>query len=342
MSRGAGIGLRSESKPLILIAASATGLAVNQRWPGALTNYDWLVRIGLFLVVYSIVAFVRIGRLDPRHLPPKLTALAITTNFVLVPAFAWLLGWVVLRNHPDLWAGVILYTLTPCIGWYLIFIDLAEGNIEWGLGMLPIDVILQTLLLPVYLWLFIGNIITVDITQLLTSTATFLLAPLALATLVRAVLERRLPKLTDHYKRLVERSKLWSLALVLVAIFATQPKLATGDLPAIALITIAITVFFLGIFIIALIVARTAKLSYRDTAALVFETTARNSESVIGIAATAYPGRPLVLLAIIIGPALELPVLLALTKVLLRIKPRWTHGPSHGVRRNATAAAPDG
>lgn len=321
------IGFRSESKPLILIAASVIGLVINQRWPNALANVDWLVRIGLFLVVYSIVAFVRIGRLNPRLLPPKLTALAVMTNFILVPVFAWALGWLLLRNHPDLWAGVILYTLTPCIGWYLIFIDLADGNIEWGLGMLPVDITLQTILLPVYLWLFIGNIITVDITQLLTSTAIFLLAPLVIATVVRVSLERRpgLTRFQSPYRQFVERSKLWSLALVLVAIFATQPRLETSDLSAIALITVSITAFFIGIFVIALMVARSANLSYRDTAALVFETTARNSESVIGIAATAYPGRPLVLLAIIIGPALELPVLLALTKILLRLKSRWHH-----------------
>ena len=78
--------------------------------------------------------------------------------------------------------------------------------------------------------------------------------------------------------------------------------------------------------------------SYRDTAALVFETTARNSESVIGIAATAYPSRPLILLAMIIGPALELPILLALTKVLLQIKPRWRPGHSPHVNNNMAAS----
>ena len=279
--------------------------------------------------------------LNPRRLQPKLTALAVATNFVLVPAFAWLLGWAVLRNHPDLWAGVILYTLTPCIGWYLIFIDLAEGNIEWGLAMLPIDITFQTLLLPVYLWLFIGNIIAVDLGQLLISTATFLLAPLALATIVRTAFEhRRLAPFRVGYERLIERSKMWSLSIVLVAIFATQPKLATSDFSAIALITVAIIAFFVGIFVIALTVARTAGLGYRDTAALVFETTARNSESVIGIAASAYPGKPLVLFAIIIGPTLELPVLLALTKVLLRIKPRWRPGHPPHVSNMAAASEP--
>ena len=92
----------------------------------------------------------------------KPTTLAITTNYVVVPLFAWSLGWLVLRDHPDLWAGVILYTLTPCIGWYLIFIDLAKGNMDWGLAMLPIDIVLQLVLLPIYLWLLIGKVVPID------------------------------------------------------------------------------------------------------------------------------------------------------------------------------------
>ena len=65
MGSTSGIGLRSESKPLILIAASALGLVINQQWPNAFTSYGWVVRVGLFFVVYSIVAFVRIGRPTP-------------------------------------------------------------------------------------------------------------------------------------------------------------------------------------------------------------------------------------------------------------------------------------
>ena len=81
--------------------------------------------------------------------------------------------------------------------------------------------------------------------------------------------------------------------------------------------------FFVGIFLIALAIARLFRLDYRDTATLVFGTTARNSESVIGIAASTFAELPLVLLAIVLGPAVELPALL-LARVMLRIRTSWT------------------
>ena len=62
----------------------------------------------------------------------KPTAVALFINFVFVPLFAWTLGWLFLRSYPDFWMGAILYALTPCIGWYLIFTDIAKGDVSWG------------------------------------------------------------------------------------------------------------------------------------------------------------------------------------------------------------------
>lgn len=90
-----------------------------------------------------------------------------------------------------------------------------------------------------------------------------------------------------------------------------------------ALIIATITLFFIGVFAIALTVGRTFKLGYADTTAMVFEVTARNSESVIGVAAVAFASRPLVTLAIVIGPIVELPVLLLLSRIMLRLRGRW-------------------
>jgi ACR3 family arsenite efflux pump ArsB len=118
--------------------------------------------------------------------------------------------------------------------------------------------------------------------------------------------------------------KLWALAAVVLGIFATQPRLANSDLGQVGLIIVTITLFFLGVFAIALAIGRTFKLGYADTTTMVFEITARNSESVIGIAAVAFAGQPLVTLAIVLGPIVELPVLLAVTRVMLRLRQRWT------------------
>jgi ACR3 family arsenite transporter len=320
------LSVRDEAKPFILIGAIVAGFVINRLANGALTDYGWLVQVGLFAVVFSIMAFVEIKGVGQAFRKTKSTALAITTNFVLVPLFAWTLGWLLLHNHPDLWAGVILYTLTPCIGWYLIFIDLAKGNLDWGLAMLPIDITLQILLLPLYLWLLIGKVIPIEPTVLIRSVAIFLLLPFAAAYVVRTLLTRWRGRDFTYgaYKHVIGEVKLWALVIVVTAIFATQHSLEGADVSNIALIIATITLFFIGLFTIALTVGRVFKLDYPDTAAMVFEVSARNSESVIGIAAVAFAGHPLVIVAILIGPVVELPVLIALTKTMLRLRDRWT------------------
>jgi ACR3 family arsenite efflux pump ArsB len=320
------LSTRDEVKPFILIGAIVAGFAINRLADGALTEYGWLVQVGLFAVVFSIMAFVEIKGVGRAFHKTKPTALAIATNFVLVPLFTWTLGWLILHNHPDLWAGIILYTLTPCIGWYLIFIDLAKGNLDWGLAMLPIDITLQILLLPLYLWLLIGKVIPIEPLVLIRSVAIFLLLPFGAAYAVRTLLTRwRGHDFTyGPYKRAISEVKLWALVVVVTAIFATQHALEGTDITNVALIIATITLFFVGLFTIALTVGRVFKLDYPDTAAMVFEVSARNSESVIGIAAVAFAGHPLVVVAILIGPVVELPVLIALTKTMLRLRDRWT------------------
>ena len=319
------LSIRDEAKPFILIAAVAAGIGINRAVDGGPEDYHWIVQAGLFLVIFTVMAFVEITGIGQAFRKVKPTALAITTNYVIVPAFAWSLGWLLLRDHPDLWAGVILYTLTPCIGWYLIFIDLAKGNMDWGLAMLPIDIALQLVLLPVYLWLLIGKVVPIDMIDLIRSVAIFLALPFAAAYLTRAQLVRCKGRDFTYgpYKRAVGELKLWALVAVVIGIFATQPALDNSDLGGVGLIIGTITLFFIGVFGIALIVGRTFKLGYADTTTLVFEVTARNSESVIGIAAVAFHDRPLVTLAIVIGPIVELPALLMLSRTMLKLSARW-------------------
>ena len=319
------ISARDEAKPFILIAAVAAGIGLNRIAGGSLDRYHWIVQVGLFIAIFSIMAFVEVRGVGQAFRKLKPTALAVTTNYLFVPLFAWSLGWLLLRNYPDLWAGVILYTLTPCIGWYLIFIDLAKGNMEWGLAMLPIDIVLQVLLLPLYLWLLIGNVVPIEITTLVRSVAVFLVLPFATAYATRNLLTRWRGRSFTYgpYKRVAGELKLWALVAVVIGIFATQPRISNTELGHVGLIIATITLFFLGVFVIALVIGRTFTLGYADTTTMVFEITARNSESVIGIAAIAFAGRPLVTLAILIGPVVELPALLALSRLMLRLRQRW-------------------
>lgn len=149
-AKSARLSVRDKQKPLILIAAILVGVILNRFIGGAVQHLYGLVNIGLFLVIFTIMLFVEIGDVGKAFTKVKPTVLALLTNFVFTPLFAWFLGWLFLRNYPDLWAGVVLYKLTPCIGWYLIFIDLAEGDVPWGVALLPWNLVLQIVLLPVY------------------------------------------------------------------------------------------------------------------------------------------------------------------------------------------------
>lgn len=313
---------RDAEKPLLLIGAALAGIALNLASGGRLTFLAPLVPWGVFLVILAVMIPVRIRHVGRAFRKGKATALALATNFLVIPAVAWTLGWLFLRAHPDLWAAVILYTLTPCIGWYLIFVDLAEGDLPWGVALLPWNIILQVALMPVYMVLLIGRVATLDLRTLLGSVALFFLLPFALGWLVqRAVIARRGDAYFDGpFKERLGTYKLWSLVAVIVAMFAGQPPLSLAGLARLGLLVAVLLLFFALLFALALLSGHLARLTYEENVTLAFTTTARNPEAVIGIALAAFPGHPLVYLAILVGPLIELPVLLLLARVLLRLR----------------------
>lgn len=326
-----GLSIRDETKPLILIAAIAVGVLLNRVAGGVVRELYELVNIGLFLVIYTIMLFVEVKEVGRAFTKVKPTVLALLTNFVFTPLFAWFLGWLFLRNYPDLWAGVVLYKLTPCIGWYLIFIDLAEGDVPWGVSLLPWNLVLQILLLPVYIWLLIGKVVPVDALTLIRSVGLFLFLPFLVGWLTREALVRWKGRDWTYgpFKRTMGEVKIWALVLVIIGIFASQSAMGIGDLGRILLIIAVISLFFVSLFLIGLLVGKVFRLGYEDTTTLIFSTTARNSEAVVGVAASAFPGHPLVIFAIVLGPIVELPVLLLLSRSLLWLRGRlWRLAPS--------------
>ena len=318
------LSVRDEVKPLILIGAIVVGILLNRSVGGLVKELYGLVNVGLFLVIFAIMTFTEIRDVRKAFSKMRPTVLALVTNFVFTPLFVWLLGWMFLRNYPDLWAGVILYALTPCIGWYLIFIDLAEGDVPWGVALLPWNLVLQILLLPMYLWWLVGKVVPVDEVALIRAVSLFLLLPFAAGYLTRLLLMRWKGRDWTYgpFKKAMGEVKLWALVLVIIGIFASQTTLGFDKLSRVALIIFVMTLFFVSLFLIGVAVGRIFRLGYQDTTTLVFTTTARNSEAVISVAAAAFPRHPLVLFAIIIGPIVELPVLLLLARIMLLFR-RW-------------------
>jgi len=323
MVQAKGPSRQDEATPFILVTAMVLGLGLNWGTHGALGFLHPLVDIGIFLVITAVMLGVRTPDLRGAFKKRKATALALTTNFVVIPGVAWLLGWAFLRHSPDLWIGIILYALTPCVGWYLIFIDAAHGNVAWGATLLPWNLGLQIVLMPVYLWLLVGHVLYLNPWTLLQSVGIFFVAPFVVGWGVQwwILHHHGEAAFAGPVKAVLGPFKLWALVVVIVALFASQPPLKIHDLVALLTMVGTIFVFFVVMFLLALLNGAWAHLSYEDNVTLTFTTTARNSEVVIGVAMAAFPGHPLVYMAILVGPLVELTILLLMAQGLVRLRP---------------------
>jgi len=317
------LSTKDKQKPFLLFGAVLAGIVI--QW---LLGEDvpWLIHvteIGVFFVILAVMLPVEIGDVGRAFRKVKPTVLALTVNFLLIPLISWSLGWLFLQNYPDFWVGAILYTLTPCIGWYLIFTDIAKGNVAWGIALLPWNVTLQIILLPVYLYLLVGKVIPVEAWALLRSVALLLVAPFVLSHFIqKAVVNRRGREyFLGPFNKTLSEVKLWALVIVILSMFASQKSIGLSEVNQVAFLILFLILFFLVLFCLVLAIGRAFHLSYGDNVTLAFTCTARNSEAVIGIAVAAFPGHPLVYLAIILGPIIELPMLLLIARALLGLRP---------------------
>jgi len=323
------LSTRDKEKPFILIGAVIAGILLQSFIGKELPWIIYLTEIGVFFVILAVMLPVEIKELGKAFKKVKPTAIALFMNFIFIPAFSWTMGWLILRNYPDFWIGAILYTLTPCIGWYLIFTDIAKGDVPWGIALLPWNITLQVVLMPFYLYILVGRIIPLDILTLARSVGLFLVAPFVLGYILQKAIIKT--KGRDYFfgpfKGILGEVKLWALVVVIITMFVSQRSLDISDVQRVGLLIVFLITFFFVLFLLAIIIGKVFKLSYEDTVTMAFTTTARNSEAVIGVAVAAFPGHPLVYLAIILGPVVELPMLLLISRLLLGFRERiWVKG----------------
>ncbi len=318
------LSTKDKEKPFILLGAVVVGILLQRLIGKELPSLIYLTEIGVFFVIFAVMLPVEIKDVGKAFRKVKPTSVALFVNFIFIPAFSWTMGWLILKNYPDFWVGAILYTLTPCIGWYLIFTDIAQGDVPWGIALLPWNITLQVVLMPLYLYILVGRVIPVEVSTLIRSVGLFLAAPFVLAYITQKIVINR--KGRDYFfgpfKGVLGEVKLWALVVVIISMFVSQRSLGISDIHKVGFLIAFLILFFFVLFFIAIYAGRVFKLGYEDTVTMAFTTTARNSEAVIGVAVAAFPGHPLVYLAIILGPVVELPMLLLIARALLYLRER--------------------
>ena len=277
------------------------------------------VPLGLFAMMYPAMTNVRLDEVGVAFRSPRQLGVVLAFNYLVAPFVMYVLASVFV-DDPELHTGLVLYGLAPCIAMVIIFTYLARGNTPMALVFVALNSVIQMLLIPVYANLLIGNV-EFDTWVVAQSVVLYLGLPLVLGVLTRiAVVRRRGEAGMDALKPLLNAVSILGLLFTLIVMFALKGDLILEQ-PAIVLeMAIPMTLFFSAMFFTVLLVGWRLRFTYRDAVAVAFNATGRDFEIAIAIAITAFS--PTVALATVVGPLIEVPVMLFFVWSAMRLAPR--------------------
>ncbi|BAZ07502.1 arsenic resistance protein [Calothrix sp. NIES-3974] len=253
----------------------------------------------------------------------RVTLVSLIINFIWTPIFAWVNGAIFLANNPDFRVGLLMLMVTPCTDWYIVFTGVAGGDVALATALLPLNLLLQVILLPVYLLIFAGRLVEINPIELLQSVFLVLVVPLLIAAISRQIIRKR--KGDIYFQQILAKIsglQIISLNFAIASIFASQGQVIIQRPELILELFIPVFLFFVVNFILAERIRHYLGFSYPEYACLSCTTLARNSPLSLAIAASAFPMQPLISLALVIGPLIELPVMVLVSQLLLLIRRR--------------------
>lgn len=301
------MSLIGKLQPVILILAALLGLFLGVVTPLG-TVSSGLIEVFLMLLLYILFLSVDLKQIRKSFTNLRFTRTAVLLNFLFTPLFAYGLGKLFFSGVLDIRIGLLMLLVTPCTDWYLVFTGLSNGNVELGMSILPLNLILQIVLLPVYLLFFFGSEVTMDVSSLLGSAALVLLIPFLLSCLTKKLTQEN-PTFQTWLSAQSDHLQLLFLSLAVIMMFASEGKNLTENPFLFVQMFLPLLIFFAVLFVLAQFAAKIQHFSRKDTIALNFTTLARNSPLSLAIAVATFPDRPMISLALVIGPLIELPVL---------------------------------
>lgn len=319
--RVAGFGVAS----FLLIAAIVAGALLGHFLPGA---GQWLgdrVDHTLLLLVALLFFGVRFGALTQAIGHLRFVAIALLANFVLVPLIGYGVASLYLSAHPLLMVGLVIYFMAPCTDWFLGFARLAGGNVALGTALIPINMMVQVLLYPLYLQWFTQHTVQVEAGTLGDTLLHWFLVPLVIAVALRQT--GRLLLKQAWFERILhwaDQATPWVIALLVLEIFAANIPVILAHRSVFVWVLLAVFTFFVLTFLLGECISRLFRLRYPEHALLTMTIAARNAPLMLAVTMAALPDQPLVYAALVIGMLVEFPHLTVLRHLLLSARQRFT------------------